>query len=136
MNQETPFPEELQRYWDVVEEQVCTKCVDGDGTGNCRLPSSEKCRLKSYFPLIVDLVNNVYSEDVDDYLTLLRIEVCSVCNCVQYNGECKKRDEIDCALDRYYRLVIRAIEAANQKCVESSRVPFEDKNLPIGDEDA
>ena len=99
-----------EELWSRIQLKVCAFCIDGDGHGNCRLHHSQECALKSYFPLIVEAVQNTESEKFDDYLTSLRSHVCHECKHQSDDGNCNLRTAVDCGLDRYYPLVIEAIE--------------------------
>ena len=112
---------ELQQYWDVIQSKICPRCVDGDGEGNCRLPVDEECALKSFLPQIVMTVANVKSDSIDAYVAALRRHVCILCEHQQANMACKKRNDLECALDRYYPLVVEIIETirAEMKRTES-----------------
>ena len=125
------FSANLEQYWDVVKDQICLKCVDGDGEGGCRLLSDVDCELREHFPLIVGVVNNVYSSKIEDYIRRLRLEVCAQCKSLEDNGGCHRRNDVDCALDRYYPLVIGAIESVTAQIAASSQVPLKDKFLPM-----
>ncbi|MFI5253625.1 MAG: hypothetical protein ACHQQQ_14480 [Bacteroidota bacterium] len=106
---------ETQKYWQVIQEKVCQRCIDGDGKGNCRIDPSHVCELKAYFPLILEVVNSVSSEYIQDYVIRLRSVVCSECSHQSEDGQCRFRDKVDCALDRYYPLVVEAIEEVKKQ---------------------
>ena len=106
---------DIQNYWSVVQEKVCKKCIDGDGEGNCRLESSHKCELKEYFPTIISVVNSVSSDHIADYVNRLRSVVCSECSHQNLDGTCRFREKVDCALDRYYPLVVEALEEVSRQ---------------------
>jgi hypothetical protein len=99
-----------QEYWSVIKEKICGKCIDGDGSGNCRLDPSIDCALQQHLPFIVNVVNHIKSDKIDDYIRELRLVVCERCKYQTVNGYCALRTEVDCALDRYFPLVIEAIE--------------------------
>jgi hypothetical protein len=101
---------EHQEYWQAVRAKVCEKCIDGDGHGNCRLDPSIECALQKYFPLIVDTVRRIKSDQMEDYVRELRLITCAQCKYQTVNGYCIVRDQVDCALDRYFPLVVEAIE--------------------------
>ena len=100
----------LDKYWEVVQRRVCAKCIDGDGQGNCRLHGEDECALKLHFPRIVEAVLSVRSDKVDPYIAALRSSVCGACKHQSADGTCMIRAHVDCGLDRYFPLVIEAIE--------------------------
>ena len=96
--------------WEDVQERICRKCIDGDGRGNCRLPVDEECALQANFPLIVETVSKVQTSDYETHVQTLRQSVCTTCIHQDKEGNCWKRNRLDCALDRYYPLVIEIVE--------------------------
>ncbi|MBI5216752.1 MAG: hypothetical protein HY960_13450 [Ignavibacteriae bacterium] len=100
----------LELYWQAVQQKICAKCIDGDGTGNCRLNDREECALKSHFPQIVQTVLSIKSDHVEPYVFALRNNVCATCIHQAPDGKCQVRSSVDCGLDRYYPLVVEAIE--------------------------
>jgi hypothetical protein len=100
----------MDEYWKAIEAKVCVKCIDGDGAGNCRLDPAIACALQQYLPLIVRAVERVSSDRVEDYIAELRGIVCAQCIHEAPGGRCMVREQVDCALDRYFPLVIDAIE--------------------------
>ncbi len=106
---------DTHEYWQAMQRHVCTKCVDGDGKGNCRLDPSITCALEQYLPLVVEAVTRVDSREVSDYIVELRGIVCAQCQHQSVNGRCILRSEVDCSLDRYFPLVVEAIEKVKQQ---------------------
>lgn len=101
---------ELPQYWQVIQEKICPRCLDGDGNGNCRLPIGEDCALKSFLSQIVITIANTKSQSIDSYINSLRRNVCILCDHQNPDMTCKKRHDLECALDRYYPLVVEIIE--------------------------
>jgi len=102
---------EFQEYWDVIQERICPRCIDGDGKGNCRLPIGERCALKSFLPQLVTTIIQTKSESIDGYIASLRNNICSMCEHQQDDFSCPKRSDLECALDRYFPLVLEIIES-------------------------
>ena len=105
--------EQTERYWEAVRRKVCEKCIDGDGAGNCRLTPGRECALQNHFPEVMRAVLSVKSDEVQPYVDALRLDVCAVCKQQAPDGTCTLRTQLDCGLDRYFPLVIEAIEAVN-----------------------
>lgn len=101
----------MDLYWDSIRQNVCRKCIDGDGRGGCRLPIDEYCGLDRFFPEIVRTVRSVHSDSFQDYVDALRVNICRTCDHQFPNGVCRKRDTLECALDRYFPIVIKVIES-------------------------
>ncbi len=104
-------PVDIHRTWHAIRERVCVRCLDGDGFGNCRLDASLDCPLREYFPKIIPLIQQIKSESIDEYARELRQIICAECQYQSVSGTCNLRDEVECALDRYFPLVIESIEA-------------------------
>src|SRR5512146_2320174 len=96
----------MERSWDTVRQKVCRKCIDGDGRGGCRLPIDDSCGLDTFFPEIVQTVSSIHSDSYQVYVDALRANICSKCEHQFDNGACKKRDALECALDRYFPVVL------------------------------
>ena len=107
----------LDRYWQAVQQRICTKCIDGDAHGNCRLTGEESCGLKAHFPRIVETIHSVKSDKMEPYIDALRQNVCANCKHQPPNGKCMVRANVDCGLDRYFPLVVEAIEAVQGRTV-------------------
>lgn len=103
----------MENYWEVLQQRICRKCIDGDGKGNCRLPVDEVCPVKKFLPEIVSTIVNVKSESYEAYVNSLRRNVCILCDQQNADGSCGKRNQLECALDRYYPLVIEVVESMN-----------------------
>jgi hypothetical protein len=113
----------MEQYWDSIRQTVCRKCIDGDGKGGCRLPIDESCGLDKFFPEILQTVSTVRSDSYQDYVEALRANVCANCEHQFSNGVCKKRDTLECALDRYLPVVIEVIESVKMSAVGTERKP-------------
>jgi len=98
------------RFWEALQARVCVKCIDGDGKGNCRLPHGETCPIAANLDKIVDAVNEVYSPSIEPYEMLLRKRVCAECEQQDDSGLCRRREAIECALDRYFPMIVEIIE--------------------------
>jgi hypothetical protein len=103
----------MENYWDALQERICRKCIDGDGRGNCRLPVDEVCSVKKFLPQIVATIVNVKSDSYDAYVHALRRNVCILCDWQREDGTCGRRTNLECALDRYFPLVIQVVESMN-----------------------
>lgn len=99
-----------QKYLEEMLARICPKCVDGDGKGNCLLPRGTTCRMKQFFPMVLDLVRSTQGTSMEPYEAALRSSVCSMCVSQSSDGRCVLRDDVDCALDRYFPLIVQAVE--------------------------
>jgi hypothetical protein len=102
---------EVNKYWEAVQSNVCSHCVDSGADGICRLAGESECGLKRYFPAIVDTVLSVQSDNLGPYVKALRENVCSICEHQSKNGACLVRTEVDCGLDRYFPMIVENIES-------------------------
>ena len=101
-----PTPEE---YLEALEGAICKRCVDGDGSGAC-LVSGDACAVKKYLPQILEVVGSTYSTSIDAYEAQLRSRVCGHCTYQSANGLCDLRNSVECALDRYFPLIVQVVE--------------------------
>ena len=101
--------EDEKEYRRRVFERICPRCIDGDGQGNCRLASGTECTISRFFPQVVDAVRSVYGRTMEPYEAALREKVCRGC-AQSHDGECALRADVECALDRYFPLVVQAVE--------------------------
>jgi hypothetical protein len=99
-------------YWMMMRAKICSRCVDGDGSGGCRIAHTQECALKKYFPQILEVVGSSYSGSIEPYEQKLRNKVCGLCIHQSSSGVCSLRNEVDCALDRYFPMIVQVIEEA------------------------
>ena len=104
--------ESAEKYWNLIQAAICAKCVDGDGKGGCRIAHKGECALQKYFPQILEVVASTSSSSMEPYERLLRNKVCGLCIHQSASGSCSLRNEVDCALDRYFPLIVQIIEEA------------------------
>ncbi len=95
---------------DAIRSRVCRGCIDSDGHGNCMISSAADCTITRFFPQIVSAVRSVSSPFMEPYEAELRKRVCSECVHQSRDGSCAVRNDVECALDRYFPLIVQAIE--------------------------
>jgi hypothetical protein len=117
--------EQFDEYWQAVSRTVCVKCIDGDSNGHCRLGNEQECGLKIHFRSIVGTILSVESDKLGPYVRALRQNVCANCRYQSADGMCTVRLQIDCALDRYFAMIVDIIEEA--------RVPLNEQAEAFGD---
>jgi hypothetical protein len=59
---------------------------------------------------MVETVLSVKSDTMEPYIDALRKNVCAHCKHQSPDGTCMFRSNIDCGLDRYFPLIVEAIE--------------------------
>lgn len=106
--------EDLGRYRDAVYRRICLHCIDLGKGGRCNLNPEQKCAVELYLPEIVKAVQSVKSPRMEDYLAVLRERICSKCKNQAPNGTCGLRNAADCGLDRYFELMVEAVEEVDQ----------------------
>lgn len=104
----------MELFWEPLRQRVCAKCIDGDGKGNCRLPQGEVCALEAFLPELVTIVSTVKTDSYQKYVEALRATICAQCN-HQVEGKCNKRETLECALDRYFPVVLEVIETVKDE---------------------
>jgi hypothetical protein len=102
-------------YWQALQASVCAICLDRRDDGSCGLPRGAVCALKRHLPLILDVVHNVDSAHMDDYVETVEGEVCRRCPEQDASGKCVKRDKASCALYTYLPVVVDAVEEEDQR---------------------
>ncbi len=101
----------MNPVWESIRLAVCRKCIDGDSTGTCRLPSGEECALKANLSTVLQTIASVPDWSVERQVGAMRIAVCSRCPDQREDGICEKRNALECALDRYYPLVLEKVHS-------------------------
>ena len=108
-----PFAEKeksLARLEEVLRRRICGVCIDRNVDGTCALSERRECALFDRFPKIVQSISRVQSDQIDDYITAIREDVCIDCPNQDPEGLCRVREEVRCVLDRYLLLIVSAIE--------------------------
>ena len=101
---------DYEPYRQAIKKKVCEHCVDLGEDGRCALTSDRKCGIETHLERIIDVVQVVRGGKMEDYLAVLRANVCSVCENSSPDGSCQLRIHADCGLDRFFELVIEAID--------------------------
>ena len=103
-------PEEQYRaYWEAIQRRVCRTCLDQADDGTCGL-TGRVCALELHLPEIVGALVGVRSDRMDDYVAAVEAQVCSRCSESAASGECRVRDQAECALYALLPLVVEAVE--------------------------
>ena len=102
-------------YWEALQEHVCSVCLDQRNDGQCSLPKGSLCALKRHLPVIADVVHNMDSPRMDDYVAAVERSICTRCPEQHASGTCSFRDEARCALYTYLPLVLDAIETVDDE---------------------
>jgi hypothetical protein len=105
----------LQEYWTAIRDRVCSQCLDGDGSGGCRMVSVIECPLVHAMPTLVRLLTSPARSRLSGYAREVHRIICGQCQYQAVNGACCLQAEIDCPLHRYYPLVVRTIVKAGQQ---------------------
>ena len=93
-----------------LRQRVCPSCVRYTRDGGCSLPVDRPCSLFSNLDEIVKIVAATSSRRIDPYVDLLRDRVCGACHFQNDHGQCPCRENVDCALDTYYPIIVDVIE--------------------------
>ncbi len=110
----------------IVRNRICKVCTERTADGQCGLEQPSSCALFRLFPQVAQAIQSVDSDDIQQYITAIRQNVCSVCADRAADDSCETRQQVQCALDAYLLLVVDAIEEATAKT-------FDKKNLnPTG----
>lgn len=93
-----------------LREKICPNCVRRTSDGGCSLPADRPCSLFANLDEIVRIVRETRSRKIDPYVDTLRERVCGACHFQNDHGRCPCREDVDCALDTYYPLIVEEIE--------------------------
>ena len=99
----------------LVRNRICKVCTERTVAGDCGLEEPASCALFHLFPQVAQAIDSVRSNDINDYVTAIRQNVCTVCQEPAPDGSCEARQQVKCALDAYLLLVVDAIEEATGK---------------------
>ena len=94
---------------EAIRKKVCGVCLNRVSSGLCEITKEDTCAIERFLPEIIETATSVNSDKIDDYVSALRASVCRAC---RPNGEieCSVRDSEECILDRYFVLIIEAVE--------------------------
>ncbi len=119
MNQQEKGPavkvRDLRIYEEAILERICSVCIDLRDDGSCGIDPKLECSVKEHLPEIIGVVQGVNSNLIGDYVERLRQNVCKICESPEPDGTCEVRARTDCALNRYFNLVVEAIEEVEQR---------------------
>lgn len=118
----------MNPVWEAIRLNVCRKCIDGDSSGACRLPSGEQCMLELCFPSVLRTIASVQSWSVDRQIKAMRGRICGTCPEMRKDDSCLKRNTLACALDRYYPLVLEIVHSMQTFDSEEEGEPWNRSN--------
>jgi nucleotide-binding universal stress UspA family protein len=104
-----------ERYLQEIRDRVCRKCIDRTSSGICVTSTYDSCAVNRFLPEIIDIVLNTSGDEMEPYVAKLRERVCANCGHQSTDGHCDMRDDVECALDRYFPLVVEAIQEVRIK---------------------
>lgn len=93
-----------------MREELCPRCVRFTADRRCSLPSDRECSLFRNLAEVVAIVRDTRGETMAVYERPLRESVCAACHYEDDHGSCTMRNELDCALDTYFPLIVEVIE--------------------------
>ncbi len=99
----------MEKYIALLRENICSICADSDEAGECRLSEKEICAVERFLPEIISTIHNTKSESMDDHIAALRGAVCQKCRTKDGDDYCYLREDANCALDRYYPLIVELV---------------------------
>lgn len=100
----------MKKYYDALEDAVCSICADSDKNGICQLTDKETCAIKLFLPEIVNTVKKVDSEYFEDYYRELKNTVCKDCRGENPGEKCNLKDDGNCSLDRYFPIIVDKVK--------------------------
>lgn len=115
-NRTMPYDE---RYLQEIRQRICLKCIDRTPSGICVTVTFDSCAINRFLPEIINVVLTTKGPALEAYVKELRENVCVRCEHQSPDGICDTRDDLECALDRYFPLVVEAILDVSGKPAES-----------------
>ena len=103
-----------QRYLRALRSRVCLHCQDLIDGRLCGL-SERACPVERNLREILQIVHHYQADTIQPYLNELRRIICSACDEQAADGRCPLRDQANCALDRYFALVLETIEDVHEE---------------------
>jgi len=100
---------EVEKYMKAIRENVCAICVDSNEMGECKLTEKELCAVELFFPQILEIVQKSNDRDYDLFEKALKEDVCKKCRASTDGDYCYLREDSNCALDRYFPLIVEII---------------------------
>jgi len=97
-----------------VKARVCSMCSQSNEDGACSISGTQKCTVERHLPRIVEVSHTVEGDNADDYIGAFRLYVCKDCR-ADGEHDCTDRDNDACGLDKYFPLVLEAIEAVERR---------------------
>src|SRR3990170_626709 len=106
----------IKDYENAIRAKICAVCIDQSSDGTCALTNDADlvCALSTMLPIVVETIRGFPDADSEHLHQALRDNVCKLCR-EDEKGNCKLRDEINCALDRYFPLVIETVEEIRER---------------------
>lgn len=98
-----------------LRQKICPTCVRYTRNGGCSLPKDRPCSLFANLDEVVNVVSATESPRIDPYVDSLRDRVCGACHFQDDHGCCPCRENVDCALDTYFPIIVDVIEQHVQK---------------------
>lgn len=113
---EKQFESRKAQYEAAVTNHVCHHCIDFGEDNMCHGHDGEpQCVVIKNLKEIVYIAKSVNSDQIDPYIKVLRDRVCAHCDNSHGEGSsCERRNELECCLDRYFPLILQAIEEAEK----------------------
>lgn len=104
----------IDLYAEAIRSKVCSVCLDRTGRGICGLGSWDDCALNRFLKDIIIVVNSIQSNSMHDYVQELHNIICASCT-DNPTGKCGLRETEECPLDRYFPLVVEAVQEVNAR---------------------
>jgi hypothetical protein len=100
----------MDKYFKAIKQNVCSICIDSNEKGACTLTQQETCAVELYFPLIVEIIRGIQSENIDEYRSKIHETICIGCRAQDESGNCYLHDDANCSLDRYLPIIVETIK--------------------------
>jgi len=103
-----------EEFLSEVKLRVCSLCSKTGADGQCTITGTKSCTGERHLPKIIQVANMINSNNVDDYVSAFREHVCRDCR-KDGDTHCTVRESDACGLDKYFPIVVEAIEAVQRR---------------------
>ena len=102
--------DKMDKYLKAVRDNICSICIDSEGDDGCTLSDKETCAIELFLPKIVEIIHYSSTDDIFALFNELQQKVCKDCKATLDGEYCYLREDSNCALDRYFALIVESIQ--------------------------
>jgi hypothetical protein len=107
----------------IVRKRICEVCNESLADCQCGLAEPASRALFRLFPHVAQAIQSVESDDIQEYISSIRQNVCAICTNQAGDGACLDSQQVRCAWDACPLPVVDASEAPGKMSKKRSRGP-------------